>query len=203
MRNLRGNWVWVTEEDTDYTNWDDGEPNNEDDEDYAMIRNGSGKWNDAHLDREDWNFICEWDFVLDKIVNKTGIVGGTLNIKKSGADAEYESSDSKIATVGEDGVVRFKKDGNVTLTATADDVTTVYSVTVKNPRLNTTKVSLKPNKTYKLSVSNKIGKATYKSSNSKVAKVSSTGKITALKKGTAVITVKTNGISLKCKVTVK
>lgn len=198
-----GNWVWITEEDTDYTNWDSDEPNNEDEEDFAMIRNGSGKWNDAHLDREDWNFICEWDFLLDKIENKTGIVGGTLNIQKSGADAEYESSDSMIATVGEDGVVQFKQAGSVTLTATADDVTTVYSVTVKSPKLNTTKVTLKPNKTYKLSVSNKIGKATYKSSNSKVAKVSSTGKVTALKKGKAVITVKTNGITLKCTVTVK
>lgn len=71
-----------------------------------------------------------------------------------------------------------------------------------NWKLSSTKVTLKKGKTYKLSVSNKVGKAVYTSSNSKVAKISATGKITALKKGKAVITVKTNGIVLKCTVTV-
>lgn len=198
-----GDWVWVTGEDTDYTNWEDGEPNNEWEEDFALIKNGSGQWNDAHLDKENWNFICEWDFEVDSIKDKTGITGGTLDIKKTGSDVEYESGDSDIATVSADGVAKFKKAGSVTLTATADDVTTVYNVTVKDPKLNTTKVTLKKGKTYKLTISNKVGKAVFKSSNSKVAKVSSTGKITALKKGKAVITVKTNGITLKCTVTVK
>lgn len=198
-----GDWVWVTGEDTDYTNWEDGEPNNEWEEDFALIKNGSGIWNDGHLDTENWNFICEWDFEVDSIVNKTSITGATLDIKKTGNDAEYDSGDTDIATVSEDGIATFKKAGSVILTATADDVTTVYSVTVKNPKLNTTKVTLKPKKTYKLSISNKVGKAVFKSSNTKVAKVSSTGKITALKKGKAVITVNTNGIVLKCTVTVK
>lgn len=198
-----GDWVWVTGEDTDYVNWEDGEPNNEWEEDFALIKNGSGIWNDGHLDVENWNFICEWDFEVDSIVNKTSITGATLDIKKTGNDAEYDSGDTDIATVSEDGIATFKKAGSVILTATADDVTTVYSVTVKNPKLNTTKVTLKPKKTYKLSISNKVGKAVFKSSNTKVAKVSSTGKITALKKGKAVITVNTNGIVLKCTVTVK
>ncbi len=199
-----GDWVWVTGEDTDYTNWEDGEPNNEWEEDFALIKNGSGVWNDGHLDTENWNFICEWDFEVDSIENKTCITGATLDIKKTGNDVEYDSSDSKIATVGEDGVVKFKKAGSVVLTAADDDdVTTVYSVTVINPKLNTTKITLKPKKTYKLTISNKVGKAVFTSSNSKVAKVSATGKITALKKGKAVITVKTNGIVLKCTVTVK
>lgn len=45
-------------------------------------------------------------------------------------------------------------------------------------------------------------KATWKSSNPKVATVSSTGKVTAKKKGTTTITAKTNGKTYKCKVTV-
>ncbi len=55
----------------------------------------------------------------------------------------------------------------------------------------------------KASVRNAKGKTTYKSSNTKVAKVSSSGKITALKKGTAKITVRNNGASATFKVTVK
>lgn len=48
-----------------------------------------------------------------------------------------------------------------------------------------------------------VEKLTYKSDNSKVATVNSKGQITALKKGTAVITVKSGSKTVKCKVTVK
>lgn len=49
----------------------------------------------------------------------------------------------------------------------------------------------------------KIGKVTFKSSNTKVATVNAKGKVVAKKKGNATITVKANGITLKCKVKVK
>ena len=52
-------------------------------------------------------------------------------------------------------------------------------------------------------ITGKVGKATFKSSNKKIAIVSSGGKIKAKKKGTCTITVKTNGRTLKCKVKVK
>ncbi|MGN1126642.1 MAG: Ig-like domain-containing protein [Ruminococcus sp.] len=52
-------------------------------------------------------------------------------------------------------------------------------------------------------VKNGSGKTTYKSSNTKVAKVSSKGKVTGVKKGSAVITVKNHGVSKKFRVTVK
>ena len=55
-----GIWKWVTGEDFVYSNWDPGEPNNEYNEDYALIKT-SGFWNDGHLEREDWFFICEWE----------------------------------------------------------------------------------------------------------------------------------------------
>lgn len=45
-------------------------------------------------------------------------------------------------------------------------------------------------------------KATWKSSNTKVATVSSKGKVTAKKKGTTTITAKANGKTYKCKITV-
>ena len=68
-------------------------------------------------------------------------------------------------------------------------------------------VTIKKGKKYTLkakrSPSNSDQKLTYKSSNKKVATVSSKGVITAKKKGTAVITVTSGKVSVKCKVTVK
>ncbi len=55
----------------------------------------------------------------------------------------------------------------------------------------------------KADVKNGVGATTFKSSNTKVARVSKNGKVTALKKGTATITVTNNGVSKVCKVTVK
>jgi hypothetical protein len=40
-----GKFVWTTNEDTAYTNWVEGEPNNDFNEDYAAV-NTSGTWND-------------------------------------------------------------------------------------------------------------------------------------------------------------
>ena len=48
-----------------------------------------------------------------------------------------------------------------------------------------------------------IGKAKFVSVNKNIASVSSKGKIIAKKKGNAVIKVIANGVTLKCKVTVK
>ncbi len=55
-----GDWIWVTGEVFSYSNWDSGEPNNEGDEDYILM-NSDGTWNDGHLEREKWIFICEWE----------------------------------------------------------------------------------------------------------------------------------------------
>ena len=52
-------------------------------------------------------------------------------------------------------------------------------------------------------VKNGKGKTAYKSLNKSIAKVSSKGTVTGLKKGTATITVRNNGVSVKFKVTVK
>jgi len=82
---------------------------------------------------------------------------------------------------------------------------TVQSVTIKN--LDTKTLVLKKGKTFKLkakvSVKGKISKkVTYSSSNKKVATVSKSGKIKAIKNGTAKITVKSVANSKK-KVTIK
>lgn len=58
--NVEGEWEWVTNEEFGYSNWKQGEPNNQSNENYALM-DVNGTWNDGHLDREDWAFICEWD----------------------------------------------------------------------------------------------------------------------------------------------
>lgn len=79
--------------------------------------------------------------------------------------------------------------------------------TLFNPTLtlNKTKATVTAGKTTKLTatIHGLSSKATWKSSNTKVATVSSTGKVTAKKAGTAVISVTANGITKKATITVK
>ena len=80
---------------------------------------------------------------------------------------------------------------------------------VKSIKLNYVKKTIKKGKTYKLKTTlSKSGtygrKVTYTSSKKSVATVSSTGKVTAKKKGITTITAKTeNGLTAKCKIVVK
>lgn len=82
-------------------------------------------------------------------------------------------------------------------------------VKVKKVKINKSSVTLTEGKTMKLKVTltpknTTQKKVTWSTSNKKVAKVSKNGKVTAVKKGKATITVKVNGTSkkAKCKVTV-
>lgn len=77
--------------------------------------------------------------------------------------------------------------------------------TIASVSLNYSQYTLEvgKSKTLAATVSPESAKVTWYSSNNKVATVSSTGKVTAKKAGTATITVKTsNGLKAKCKVTV-
>lgn len=127
------------------------------------------------------------------------VTGGT-----SDGEVTWATSKKSVATVSQKGVVTAKKKGTATITATKDGVKLTCKVTVKNPKLNKKSVTLKKKgKTFKLKVTGLVGKATFKSNKKKVATVNKKGKITAKKKGKATITVKANGVKLKCKVKVK
>lgn len=121
----------------------------------------------------------------------------------SDEDVTYTTSNSKIATVNESGKITAVKAGTATITAAAGKTTAKYKVTVKNPTLNAVKKTLKKGKSFTLKVTGAIGSVKYSTSKKSVATVSSKGKVTAKKKGSAVISVKANGVTLKCKVTVK
>lgn len=68
-----GNWIWVTGEPVEYTNWNRGEPSRSGKERYGMYLylHEKGTWNDSHFYETDkWgepgcSFICEWDLPND------------------------------------------------------------------------------------------------------------------------------------------
>lgn len=197
-----GDFVWVNDEELSYTNWDDGEPNNENDEDYAMLQT-SGIWNDGHLDREKWPFICEWDSEIVSVKEQTLYRKQSLNVETDFSSAPECTTTASSVVSASDNKITGVKPGTAVVIATDDGKSELLKITVKNPVLNKTSVKLKVNKKYKLTVTGKVGTAKFKSSNAKVASVNAKGMITAKKKGQATIQVKTNGITLKCKVTVR
>ena len=138
---------------------------------------------------------------------KTIYVKGTAQInalvENSKGATTYKSSDKKVAKVSTKGKITALKKGTATITVTNNGVSKSFKITVKNPKLNKMKRTLKKGDTFKLTITGKVGKQTYASNNKKVATVNKNGKITAKKKGNATITVKTNGMKLKCTIKVK
>ena len=118
----------------------------------------------------------------------------------------WTSSNKKVATVNSKGVVTAKAKGTAVITATCGEYKAICKVTVKNPSLKLTKTSanVKVGKTTKITAKvTPSGKITYKSSNSKIATVSSKGVVKGKKKGIAKITVTCNGVKKVFTVTVK
>lgn len=155
--------------------------------------------------------------VVKPIVKKTSIslskstvslyVKGTTTVKpivKNGVGkTAFKSNNTKIAKVDNNGKITALKVGKAKVTVTNNKVSKVFTVIVKTPKLNKTKITLNVKKPYTLKVVGKVGKATFTSSNKKVATVNSVGKIIPKKKENTTITVKTNGVTLKCSVVVK
>ena len=131
-----------------------------------------------------------------------------INVVKDGVtgNATFRSSNKKVATVSANGTVKAKKAGKVNITVQVGNYKQVVKITVKKPTMKLVKSSAKLKKGKKVTIKVKaapVSKVTFKSSNKKVATVSSKGVVKAKKKGTAIITVKCNGITKKFKVTVK
>lgn len=124
----------------------------------------------------------------------------------------YSSSNKKVATVSSKGVIKAKKAGTTKITVKSGKKKIV--VTVKVTGVKTTNLSGVPaaksvskGKSFKIKAiatpKNTDEKITFKSSNKKVATVTSKGVVKGLKKGTATITVQSGSRKMTCKVTVK
>ena len=135
-------------------------------------------------------------------------------------EVKWGTSDKNVAMVSTSGLVTAKSAGTATITCTAQDgsgVKATCKITVKNPVVKVTKVTLNkttatlaPNETLTLKATvtptNATNKAvTWKSSNTKIATVSSSGKVTAKAAGTVTITCRAkdgSGKKATCKITV-
>ena len=125
----------------------------------------------------------------------------------------WKSSNKSVVTVNSKGKITGKKAGTARITVTlksgkkATLKVTVKKISTTKMKINKKSLTLKKGKTYTLKTSvtpkNSQDKLTFKSSNKKVATVSSKGKITAKKKGTAKITVQSGAKKVVCTVKVK
>lgn len=120
--------------------------------------------------------------------------------------ATFKSSNPRIAVISAKGKITGKRAGSCKIYVTANGVKKTVAVTVKNQRLTVSKssVTLRARKSYTLKATTApYGRIAYKSSNTKIAVVSSKGKITARRRGTCKITVSANGLRKTVYVTVK
>lgn len=113
----------------------------------------------------------------------------------------WSSSNFRVAFVNFNGRVYALQHGKAIITAKVGSKKYRCRVTVID--LNKDKLVMRAGDTYHLRVLGSSFFTTYKSSNKKVAKVSMFGKVKAVGKGSAVITVRVRGKRLKCIVTVK
>lgn len=117
----------------------------------------------------------------------------------------YTTSDKKIAAVSSSGKIKAVAPGTATITAVSGSKKATCKVTVTGIANVKSSVTVAKGKTLTLkpTLYGITDKVTYTSSNTKVATVSSKGKIKGVKKGTATITVTAGNYTVKCKVTVK
>ena len=126
---------------------------------------------------------------------------------------QWKSSNTKVATVDAKGNIKGIANGKATITATAKDNTKVsktvaVTVSTKTVKVNKTSLTITEGKSETLKATVSPSDSTdktvsWKSSNTKIAKVDSKGKVTGVKKGNATITASVKGAKdVKVKVSI-
>lgn len=148
---------------------------------------------------------------------QTLVAGNSFTLKVNnplgGSTYTWKSSNTKVATVSSTGVVKAVAAGKSNITCTVKTAYNTYNlqaaITVSSaPALSVKAKTVAMGKSYTLKVNNKISKSTYtwKSSNKKVATVSTKGVVKAMSPGTSTITCTVKAPSktytLKAKITV-
>lgn len=149
-------------------------------------------------------------------LNKTSVKLGkgestTLKVSNAIGSITYTSSAPKVAIIGNDGTIVALKKGTAKISVTSGGNTKQCTVKVyaapSKVTAKYTKKTLKKGKKLKLSYSlpsGSYGSVSFSSSNKKIASVNSSGTVTAKKKGTAKVTIKTyNGKKAVISITVK
>ena len=94
-----GNWQWVTGETSDYSNWNEGEPNGFTPNENYAVYGDNGAWYDGEFTPRIENglisFICEWDYHVD---GATNISSEELQTYIDGLDAVVTETEAAIET---------------------------------------------------------------------------------------------------------
>lgn len=133
---------------------------------------------------------------------KTLSIGETLTLKTTpkNAKAKWKTSNNKVATVSQKGVVTAKGEGTAVITASSGKKKSSCTITVKSVRatkirMSAANTSLKSGDSVQFEIevtpSNANRAFKWKSSNPAIAKVSNTGLVTAVAPGTAKISATT------------
>ena len=179
---------------------------------------------EEYMNAEPWkNFMNKVTFALNVKLNKTKVnleMTKTLTLKATVTPTAFpdksviwESSNTEVATVSTGGEVKGIKDGTATITCTSNATgakgTCIVTVIDGGVKLDKTATFIEKGNTLtlKATVTPTIltdKSVTWKSSNTKVATVSTGGEVKGVKAGTATITCtsKATGFSATCKVTV-
>ena len=131
-------------------------------------------------------------------------VGSSKTVRVSGTKkkAKWSTSNKAIATVSSKGKIIANKPGSVTITAKVGKNKAKCKITVPKMKINASKASVNVGASKTLKVAN-ASNIKWSTSNKAVVTVSSKGKITGKKAGTATITAKAGKTKVTCKVTVK
>lgn len=135
--------------------------------------------------------------------------GSTFQLKaaaSTGHGLTYKSSKKSVAAVDEKGLITAKKPGEANITISVDGVSEICKIKVRETkvRLDRTKATLYRKGEITISVStNSKTEPKWKSNKSSVATVDNKGNVTAVKHGTATITVTIDGVKATCEILVK
>lgn len=127
----------------------------------------------------------------------------TLKVTGGSGTITWKSSNTAVAVVNEQGVVTAKKFGETTVTAVRNGITLKCTVKVYDPKLSTSKLTLKAGESKEITVKQSTGATPAWSTSAKSIVKVSKGKVTAIKAGTATITCNVDGVKLTCEVVVK
>lgn len=130
--------------------------------------------------------------------------GKTKKMKVSGTSAQgtWTSSASDVASVASDGTVTALKYGSTKIKVKTGQVTLTCKLKVVDPVLDQPELLLIKGHTYKLKASQYTGSISWSTSNGSVATVTDKGVVSAVKKGSAKIYLKANGVTVTCPVKV-
>ena len=140
--------------------------------------------------------------------------GDTWQLSLSGLKASWSTGNKKVAAVSADGLIRAKNPGNITITARyagysySCRLTVFKDISIRKLTLNRLALNLFDDSSFRLKLTVTpsrlqylVKSAKWRSSNSRVARVNG-GIVTAVRPGTATVTVKLQGITMACQVTV-